>query len=188
MLGDIYWTFDLSALFSMFVSSLIFCCYSSFRMPIDACVHVCRGASQTTDCEWGTKWNETPNTAASMGSFIRKTTTLCSRVLCALRERSEESQLKRERESALRCINKRNALFTSVVSPYSLCSVCCCYCCLSLCQRRCRRLSGCIFAAAALRLQVVMTTTRRRQQQQNRKAKAASGRQKKESNTVYSGA
>lgn len=134
-----------------------------------------------------------------MGSFIRKTTTVCSRVLCALREHSEESQLKRERkrrrESALRCINKRNALFISVVSLYSLCSVCCCCCCLSLCQRRCQRLSGCIFAAAALRLQVVMTTTRRRQQQQNRKAKAASGRQKKEladeqslSNTVYSGA
>lgn len=180
----------------MFVSSLIFCCYSSFRMPIDACVHVCRGASQTTDYEWGTKWNAKPQTQRRQwGASLEKNKQHCAHECSAHRESAAKRAKWRERETALRCINKRNALFISVVSPYSLGSVCCC--CLSLCQRRCQRLSGCIFVAAPLRLQVVMTTTRRRQQQQqqNRKAKAASGRQKKEladeqrlSNTVYSGA
>lgn len=106
----------------MFVSSLIFCCYSSFRMPIDACVHVCRGASQTTDYEWGTKWNAKPQTQRRQwGASLEKNKQHCAHECSAHRESAaKRAKKERERESALRCINKRNALFISVVSPYSL--------------------------------------------------------------------
>lgn len=134
----------------------------------------------------GTMWNETPNTAASMGSFIRKTSNnmLTSAVRILRAQRSEESCYNsrerdwgraRERESA-RCINKRNALFISVVSPYSLCSVCRCCCgCLSLSQRLCRRLSGCVFAAAASRDDNYATTTATKPQSESRKWEAKEG-------------